>query len=146
MRRLDAIRLLEYAFTLKGIKYFKPEEFLPEGRLAPPLPLIMHIVPTVVILDQAREQLGPITVNSGYRDPAYNQSIGGVPNSQHIKFMAADVQPRACTIQELYDFLNGHPYSSRFGLGRYENFIHLDTRAWPGMGGTVARWDQRLSG
>lgn len=44
------------------------------------------------VLDPAREKLGaPITVNSGFRCPLHNQTVGGVANSQHVRGEAADV-------------------------------------------------------
>ena len=44
------------------------------------------------VLDPLRERWGkPIKVNSGYRCPALNEAVGGVPNSQHMKGEAADI-------------------------------------------------------
>ena len=43
-------------------------------------------------LEQLRAYGGfTITINSGYRSPAYNKKIGGATNSQHIKGTAADI-------------------------------------------------------
>ena len=44
------------------------------------------------VLQPLRDAYGkPITVNSGYRSPLVNKSVGGVPTSQHIKGEAADI-------------------------------------------------------
>lgn len=44
------------------------------------------------ILDPLREAWGkPITVNSGYRCPALNKAVGGVPTSMHQQGCAADI-------------------------------------------------------
>lgn len=44
------------------------------------------------ILNPLREAYGkPIIVNSGYRCRVLNKQIGGVPTSDHIKGMAADI-------------------------------------------------------
>lgn len=44
------------------------------------------------VLDPLREAWGkPIIVNSGYRCPALNKAVGGVPTSHHLKGMAADI-------------------------------------------------------
>lgn len=44
------------------------------------------------ILDPLRMEYGkPITVNSGYRCPALNKAVGGVPTSDHLRGMAADI-------------------------------------------------------
>ena len=43
-------------------------------------------------LDKVRELWGkPIGVNSGYRSPELNRSVGGAKNSQHTKGEAADI-------------------------------------------------------
>lgn len=44
------------------------------------------------VLDPARQKLGKaIVVNSGFRCPLHNASVGGVANSQHVKGEAADL-------------------------------------------------------
>lgn len=44
------------------------------------------------ILQPLRNAWGkPLTINSGYRCPALNKKVGGVPSSQHVKGQAADV-------------------------------------------------------
>lgn len=44
------------------------------------------------VLDPLRAAWGkPIHVNSGYRCPALNKAVGGVPASQHMKGEAADI-------------------------------------------------------
>ena len=44
------------------------------------------------VLDPLREAWGaPLTVNSGYRCPALNRAVGGVPHSQHLLGEAADI-------------------------------------------------------
>lgn len=44
------------------------------------------------VLDPLRQAWGaPIHVNSGYRCPALNKAVGGVPASQHMLGQAADI-------------------------------------------------------
>ena len=44
------------------------------------------------VLDPAREALGkPVVVNSGFRCPLHNKTVGGACNSQHVKGEAADI-------------------------------------------------------
>lgn len=44
------------------------------------------------VLDPVREWYGkPVLVNSGFRSPALNRAVGGVPSSQHVKGEAADI-------------------------------------------------------
>ena len=46
------------------------------------------------VLDPLRERYGkPIKVNSGFRCLVHNKTVGGVPNSQHMKGEAADIIP-----------------------------------------------------
>ena len=48
------------------------------------------------VLDPLREKYGkPIKVNSGYRCPKHNLTVGGATQSQHMKGEAADVAPAA---------------------------------------------------
>jgi hypothetical protein len=49
------------------------------------------------ILEPARQQLGPLHINSGYRSPALNAAIGGSASSAHMIGYAADVVPRDIT-------------------------------------------------
>lgn len=44
------------------------------------------------VLQPARDALGPITVNSGYRSKTLNDHVGGSKTSQHSKGEAADVE------------------------------------------------------
>ena len=45
-----------------------------------------------LVLLPARIRLGlPIAVSSGYRCPRLNAAVGGVPNSQHLQGLAADL-------------------------------------------------------
>lgn len=44
------------------------------------------------VLDPLRQAWGqPITVTSGYRCPAVNKAVGGVPTSMHLSGHAADI-------------------------------------------------------
>ncbi|RQZ27301.1 peptidase M15 [Burkholderia sp. Bp9017] len=47
---------------------------------------------TAEALERVRELLGgrPVIITSGYRSPALNRAVGGVPNSAHQAGLAAD--------------------------------------------------------
>ncbi|MCK5013328.1 MAG: DUF4157 domain-containing protein [Candidatus Omnitrophica bacterium] len=78
-----------------------------------------------------------ITINSGYRTPAYNQSIGGSPQSRHMCGQAADIRVSDHTPTEVADTIETLITSQSMqqgGLGRYSSFVHYDVR------GTRARW------
>lgn len=51
---------------------------------------LQYLVDTV--LQPARDALGPIIINSGFRSEAVNRAIGGSPTSQHCKGEAADIE------------------------------------------------------
>lgn len=92
----------------------------------------------VKLLENIREASGgkAVTINSGYRSPEHNKSVGGVSNSQHVKGTAADIvvaDTDPLTVGQIAEyFLN-----TKGGIGVYKSFTHVDTRA------TRSRWDQR---
>lgn len=88
----------------------------------------------VIGLQIARNFVGPITVNSGFRCRDHNQAVGGVADSPHLKGIAADikgddvgVKRLFLAIQQVDCFLNG-------GIGTYKDRLHVDVRGEP------ARW------
>lgn len=59
-----------------------------------PTPQVMHNLMQLVdkVLDPARDVWAhPIIVTSGYRCRRLNEIVGGVPNSQHMEGLAADI-------------------------------------------------------
>ena len=58
------------------------------------------------LLEPAREKVGPIIINSGFRNPRVNTLVGGVKNSQHLLGQAADIRPQdPAQFQRLVAFL-----------------------------------------
>lgn len=57
---------------------------------------IVNLDPMLVeMLDKARDlAMTPFKINSGYRTPEHNLTVGGEPNSAHIRGLAVDL---ACT-------------------------------------------------
>ncbi|MEO0437895.1 MAG: D-Ala-D-Ala carboxypeptidase family metallohydrolase [Pseudomonadota bacterium] len=77
-----------------------------------------------------------VIITSACRCAAYNASVGGGPNSQHLFGRANDIIIEGIhphLVQELLDDW-GVP-----GLGYYDDFTHLDTRTGR------ARWDKRAA-
>ncbi len=79
-----------------------------------------------------------IKINSGYRCPSYNASVGGASKSQHLTGNASDLVAHNHTPSQLADIIEGLIRIGAIeegGLGRYNTFTHYDRR------GTKARWD-----
>ena len=82
-------------------EHFVLPEFLAshtaEEHKIPNIPLKRHIDRlrnlAVRCLEPTRQRFKlPILVTSGYRCPKLNQLVGGVPDSQHVEGLAADIQ------------------------------------------------------
>ncbi len=79
-----------------------------------------------------------IKINSGYRSPSYNKSIGGASNSQHVEGNASDIVISGLMPNQVADIIEGLIRIGAIeegGVGRYDTFTHYDRR------GTKARWD-----
>ncbi len=68
---------------------------------------------------------GSINVNSGYRSPAYNASVGGVTHSRHMYGDAADMSPSAVSLDRLADLCDAEGAGY---IGMYSTFVHCDWR------------------
>lgn len=78
----------------------------------------------------------PILVDDACRCELHNRAVGGVPHSQHVLGLAADIRVENVTPKEVADYLE-LIYPNVCGIGRYDTFTHFDVRA------TKARWDFR---
>ena len=79
---------------------------------------------------------GAVTINSAYRSPAHNAAVGGVSNSQHVYGRAADIVVEGAS-PLLVGQIAEYYLDRRGGIGVYQTFTHVDTRA------IRSRWDQR---
>lgn len=91
----------------------------------------------VVLLQKLRDHFGrPVNINSGYRTPAHNAAVGGVPGSQHLLGTAADIAISEVAPLEVARYAE-YLMPDQGGVGLYGGFVHVDVR--PGRG----RWDSR---
>ncbi len=109
-------------------------EFLNLGRYPDNIPSMAHVVNMtygcLMLLEPARRQVGPIIVNSGYRNARVNRLVGGVHNSQHLLGQAADIRPRdPQQFQRLVDFLSHHELTDQLLTGN--GWLHL---SWNPLG------------
>jgi uncharacterized protein YcbK (DUF882 family) len=97
------------------------------------------------LLETMRQRLGfAILINSGYRCPEHNASVGGEAASMHMTF-AVDCRPESIPGESIgvfegkLDTMHRAARALGFGgIGRYDSWLHLDTRS-----GFIARWDNR---
>lgn len=91
-------------------------------------------VKLVEILEWLRNHFdAPIKINSACRCKIYNKSVGGAPNSKHLEGLAADISVFGVDPEKVQDKFN-EKYKDKYGLGRYSNFTHIDSRS------KKARW------
>lgn len=81
---------------------------------------------------------GPIILNSGYRSPAYNKSVGGAERSQHLSGKAVDLtwsgfRSRSRELDKFQDIARSFGFR---GFGFYNSFFHCDM-------GPARTWDKR---
>ena len=153
MTKDEWVDVCGHALEAAGIQNFHPLEIADVGResvtalhgsqilAAPPPHLIANAILLCNVLRDLRSAVRPtpVLVNSWYRDGAYNNRIGGVPNSMHLTCGAADVTKAGFTPEEVADILERHPDSDEFGIGRYKTFTHIDVRGMIGRT-APARW------
>lgn len=100
----------------------------------------------VETLQQIRDHFGkPVIINSAYRTPAYNASIGGSSRSQHCMGTAADICIKGVDPIRIALYVASLPYfQTHGGIGYYSRaqvtggFVHVDVREAP------SRWISKV--
>lgn len=67
----------------------------------------------------------PVKINSAYRTPSYNKSVGGAKNSYHMKGRAFDIFISGVDLDEICRFAESIGIK---GIIRYNTFVHVDSR------------------
>jgi hypothetical protein len=82
----------------------------------------------LMLLEPARLEVGPILINSGYRNSRVNSLVGGVSNSQHLIGQAADIRPQdPAQLQRLVAFLkSAHLKRDVLNLGHFAQQVIVD--------------------
>jgi hypothetical protein len=79
-------------------------------------------------LQDMRDELGALIINSGYRSPEYNETVDGVTWSRHIYGDAFDIDPVSVSLDTLADTCAEHGAGY---VGVYVDHIHCDWRDDP---------------
>lgn len=66
----------------------------------------------------------PIKINSGYRDTAHNERVGGSKSSHHMRGSAFDIQLNF-RCEDLFLWVQTHK-SEVYQLIVYDDFVHID--------------------
>lgn len=111
--------------------YFKFQEFLiTETGLPNTVSTSAHLANLASlwdVLNYLRDKLGqPIIINSAYRTPEVNKSVGGAKRSLHMQGRAADICTQPMYLGELWKLVEH--YDSLYGLSEkilYPSFIHI---------------------
>ena len=108
--------------------HFKLSEFLNVGKYPDNKPTLQDVsnmtYGCIMLLEPARQVVGPIIINSGFRCEAVNRRVGGVRNSQHLIGQAADIRPKdPAQFQRLVDFLKAHDLTDQLLTG--SGWLHV---------------------
>ena len=108
--------------------HFKLKEFLNLKKYPENIPT-MQVVANLtfgclMLLEPARQVVGPIIVNSGFRNSRVNRLVEGVRNSQHLIGQAADIRPmNPGQFQRLVEFLKDCEYTDQLLTG--STWLHI---------------------
>jgi len=108
--------------------HFRLIEFIKADKYPDNKPTLQDVVNMaygcLMLLEPARIAVGPIIVNSGFRNSRVNRLVGGVRSSQHLCGQAADIRPKdPSQFQRLVDFLKTSPHTDQLLTG--SGWLHI---------------------
>ena len=117
--------------TFDGVRlspHFKLNEFIKADKYPDNKPTLQDVVNMaygcLLLLEPARAIVGPIIVNSGFRNSRVNRLVGGVSSSQHTRGQAADIRPKdPSQFQRLVEFLRTSPHTDQLLTG--SGWLHI---------------------
>ena len=102
-------------------EHFKPQELASRGDGS-----VCTVLDAGDMLERLRALIGkPLIITSGYRDPIHNARVGGAPLSRHKAGDAFDIRLGSLNRFELVDAAAEVGFT---GMGKYQTFLHVDTR------------------
>lgn len=114
--------------NIKLSEHFMLSEFLNPKKYPDNIPSVQQISNMMYgcrnLLEPARQVVGPIIINSGFRNPDVNRRVGGVKNSQHLQGQAADIRPKdPAQFHRLVEFLKAHKLTDQLLTGN--GWLHI---------------------
>lgn len=105
-----------------NLTHFKPEEF----KMGSTIVFDKMNKDFLLKLDELRDKCNiTLKINSSYRSPEYNRSIGGATGSFHILGRAVDI---ACNNSITRGIILKNALSMGLSCGVYKTWIHVDDR------------------
>ena len=114
--------------NIKLSEHFMLSEFLNPKKYPDNIPTVQQITNMMYgcrnLLEPARQVVGPIIINSGFRNADVNRRVGGVKNSQHLQGQAADIRPKdPAQFHRLVEFLKAHELTDQLLTGN--GWLHI---------------------
>ena len=114
--------------NIKLSEHFMLSEFLNPKKYPDNIPTVQQITNMMYgcrnLLEPARQVVGPIIINSGFRNADVNRRVGGVKNSQHLQGQAADIRPKdPAQFHRLVEFLKAHKLTDQLLTGN--GWLHI---------------------
>ena len=118
---------------MKLTEHFSLEELthsdlaLRKGIKNDPTPdVISNLTRLAGLLEQVRKYLNkPISINSGYRCPELNQSVGGQKASQHLLGCAADIKVTGMTPDEIVKAIIQTDIQFDQMIREFDSWVHI---------------------
>ena len=116
---LNGVRLSAHFMLKECLNLKKYPENVPSMQVVVNLTYGCH-----QLLEPARQIVGPIIINSGFRNEDVNRRVGGFKNSQHLIGQAADIRPQdPAQFHRLVDFLKANALTDQLLTG--STWLHL---------------------
>lgn len=102
---------------------------------SPPAKIMENMKKAAAELEKIRAKVGPILINSWFRSPALNRSVGGAFNSAHMTGWAIDIHSNKLDPYQLGKFIIGMGISFDQIIHEYGQWVHISFD--PAMRGQV---------
>lgn len=118
---MESIKLSDHYYLSDLVRSESAQRLKLRAQFTPPVAVINNLSNLCVhVLDVLKDRFPDLRITSGYRCVELNNHVGGVPGSQHIKGMAADIQ--APDIDKIFEFIKLRSFDQ---LIIYDTFIHI---------------------